>query len=461
LSASPNTATFFPAWKQEVNRRVAAHRHRADSLLAEPEAQPGHPIPVSRASQAAARVAERYAHAPSFNETLADGARAAARAAKVASQAALEAHAAAESVLAGLQAMPPIEEPQLPFVESAASAAAPAAGPEAQQRTEPLPIDEDPWFANPFAPEQAAPSAPPAYANLIQFPREVVATRKMRPRRAEGPLAAEERTGQLSIFEVDPASVSTEPAPPLASEPAMPVWMSRELPAVAPAPLPEPVAAPPRSELPPQTAFEQPLPTARAVYEELQPEARTAFEAPQPVYEESRPVYEEPRLEAMAQPEARALPEENALDASVPAVAPKAAVEQAPLSRRLLAAVLDGTLVTATFLSMVALAVTHASQLPTSPRAAEIAAAFCLLALGVAYLVFFFAFAKATPGMGYAGVALSTFEGRVPSRARRIGRLLALPLSILPCGMGLAWALFDKGHFAWHDRISRTCLRKR
>jgi uncharacterized RDD family membrane protein YckC len=59
----------------------------------------------------------------------------------------------------------------------------------------------------------------PAHANLIQFPRELVATRKMRPRMAEttaGPLT--EAEAQLSIFEVDPGTVSTEVETPAASQ---------------------------------------------------------------------------------------------------------------------------------------------------------------------------------------------------------------------------------------------------
>jgi uncharacterized RDD family membrane protein YckC len=71
--------------------------------------------------------------------------------------------------------------------------------------------------------------AQPGHANLIEFPRELVATRKMRPRLAE-PAAAPE--SQLSIFEVDPGAVSTEPAPSsTASEPAWsaPEWSGIEL----------------------------------------------------------------------------------------------------------------------------------------------------------------------------------------------------------------------------------------
>jgi hypothetical protein len=36
----------------------------------------------------------------------------------------------------------------------------------------------------------------------------------------------------------------------------------------------------------------------------------------------------------------------------------------------------------------------------------------------------------------------------------------ALLLSVLPLGLGVAWALFDDDHLCWHDRLSKTYLRK-
>jgi hypothetical protein len=38
-------------------------------------------------------------------------------------------------------------------------------------------------------------------------------------------------------------------------------------------------------------------------------------------------------------------------------------------------------------------------------------------------------------------------------------RLSALLLSLIPVGLGLAWALFDDDHLCWHDRLSKTYLR--
>ena len=55
-------------------------------------------------------------------------------------------------------------------------------------------------------------AAQPIHANLIEFPRELVATRRMRPRLTESYVGVAEPNGQLSIFEVDPSTISIDPA---------------------------------------------------------------------------------------------------------------------------------------------------------------------------------------------------------------------------------------------------------
>jgi uncharacterized RDD family membrane protein YckC len=92
-------------------------------------------------------------------------------------------------------------------------------------------------------------------------------------------------------------------------------------------------------------------------------------------------------------------------------------------------------------------------------RALEIGSLVAMLVAAAAYKVLFFTMARATPGMKYARLALSTFDGGVPTRAQRWLRLAALVLSILPLGLGFAWVIFDDQHLAWHDRISKTYLR--
>jgi uncharacterized RDD family membrane protein YckC len=67
-------------------------------------------------------------------------------------------------------------------------------------------------------------AAQPIAANLIEFPREIVATRRMRPRITEA-MVEEDEPQQLSIFEVDPNTVSTAPMGAAATTMDEPTWI--------------------------------------------------------------------------------------------------------------------------------------------------------------------------------------------------------------------------------------------
>jgi len=70
----------------------------------------------------------------------------------------------------------------------------------------------------PYVPQPVAISG-----NLIEFPRQLVAARKARPRLAEGPLREETAPEpQLRIFEVEPEQISAAPAEPASA----PEWQS-------------------------------------------------------------------------------------------------------------------------------------------------------------------------------------------------------------------------------------------
>jgi hypothetical protein len=102
-------------------------------------------------------------------------------------------------------------------------------------------LDEEIAFrrAPAFEDFRVAPEVIPG--NLIEFPKPLVAARKVRPRRAEGPLL-EDTAGapQLRIFEVDPELVSTTPE---ATEPLGLEWQALILPAQAEADLSLPLDA--------------------------------------------------------------------------------------------------------------------------------------------------------------------------------------------------------------------------
>ena len=135
------------------------------------------------------------------------------------------------------------------------------------------------------------------------------------------------------------------------------------------------------------------------------------------------------------------------------------AIELASFARRLLAAVVDGALITGAFLAAGLVAASRMEHLPAI-RTLELGAVPALLAIGLLYFMLFFTLTGTTPGMGYARVSFCSLEGHYPTRAQLHGRLGAMLLSVLPLGLGLVWAIFDDDHLSWHDRLSRTYQRR-
>lgn len=463
-----------------------------------------------RAMEAAARVAARYANAPSYSDVLANEARAALRAAEAASRAALHAQAAAQSVLAGLEAahaveaeLAPAAEPAIEWPRSQAPAPEldefPSAsqffdvplkaasdpepsldpGPElvpelvrselptayapipaepiAEAVTEPIPLRWDLelpvhpaapvetraargqelfetgaegwWRPAAAEPERAEPEPiemvepVPIPANLIEFPRELVATRKARPRLAEG-LSTAQEAAQLSIFEVDPISISIDPAVEEVSSAAQP-WTA---------------------------------PTWSGMELEAQP-AREAYDAAPAALPEAFPVFSAPAIPyAVVAPEVA--PAQEAAPALATATEAATVLAPAPATLRLMAMVVDGALIAGALLAGAVFAASRASALP-GLRATEIGLGLAMVAAAIVYQMLFFTLGRATPGMRYAQIRLTTFDGVMPVRAERYRRMAALLVSALPLGLGIGWALFDDDHLTWHDRLSRTYLCKR
>ena len=209
-----------PAWKHELNERLQATRNRHTRKTMEQAEQPPLPTlehlakPETRASRLAAKVAQRYANAPSYSEILAAEARAAARAAEAAAT-------AARQVCAAVEAM---ESARL----QSEAASAPALVPECDQPLDDVPGD---WGAasadvdereHSPAEEASISIAEPLPVNLIEFPRELIAARRARPRLAEGPLRdtyedMAHDPSQLRIFEVEQENISTVVKPDAAA----------------------------------------------------------------------------------------------------------------------------------------------------------------------------------------------------------------------------------------------------
>jgi uncharacterized RDD family membrane protein YckC len=421
LSTLASSPTPLPSWKQEVNRRLAEHKNRKGISVVDQDTQEDGQVLNSRAAAAAARVAARYAKAPSFSELQSMEARNALRAAEAATRAALEAQAAAQAVLDHIQnhgnqvdeqeyAAHRVEtetgdrqaqnfvnvprnnettandleirwEPDMPVrpakQETRSTSSYEWDGPAVGQNS----YTQDTYYDGSVY--EAVEAAQPIPANLIEFPREIIATRRMRPRITEvNPESSEPQ--QLSIFEVDPCSISTEPT--VAAATPAPMWIGTSW----------------------QDIELEEQPHALPDYYAIQPDAAKLY--------------------------------------------------QAPFSRRMMATMVDAALILGLVWGVAYLVASRFDHLP-GIRFSEVCGAIVTLGIAALYEWFFLTFAKVTPGMRYAQLSLCTFDEQVPTDTQIKGRMKAMLISVLPVGLGVVWSIFDEDQLSWHDRLSKTYLR--
>lgn len=246
------------ALKQEVAERLAAHRQRrARHSTGANEVNVTREPAKGRQNRVAAAVAERYASTPSYRAFLAEEANRALQQATAAAEIAarnVEAVAVAQQVLlaelqkwdapqdvtagpavvkpAVVKAPKPVESPvkevssaglTVRLYEGVGRPAAPVVpvrgrkGEMAPDAAEVRALEDEIAFRQAPVFEEFHPQEPavPLPANLLEFPRQLVASVRARPRFAEGPLREESgpRSPQLRIFEVEPEQISTAPEP--------------------------------------------------------------------------------------------------------------------------------------------------------------------------------------------------------------------------------------------------------
>jgi uncharacterized RDD family membrane protein YckC len=132
--------------------------------------------------------------------------------------------------------------------------------------------------------------------------------------------------------------------------------------------------------------------------------------------------------------------------------------ESASLSRRILAAAIDCTLV-AIAVSVFAIIFLHiAGALPRS-RGVLLSAVAIPAVLWAMYQYLFLVHAASTPGMRLAGLRLVTFDDQPVRRTLRRWRAIAIMVSGMALGLGFLWACIDDHGLCWHDRITRTVVR--
>jgi len=460
LSTSPQNAVYdddssemparLPAWKQEINERLVAHRSRRTR---NPEGQPALPGMESAAPQVeasrgmvAARVAERYARVPSYREMLAAEAANAARAAEAAAKAAQKAHEAAQAMNQVLWSDldEPVEEPEpepapepVPPIRYHVD---PGSLPEPRRSAIPrqaaAPVSRrGAEIVDPFEDCVVAP-AQPLPVRILEFPRELVAARKARPRHAEGPLREEAQgpeKSQLRIFEVEAEAISHEPvASKPVEEQVLPEWHSIRLDA-RPSGASE-VAAPA-----PATAR-----ASRRNGEGSQSNGKGGSS-----HAAARGTGK-PRGNGNADPDPSPLGHSPLLDLGP--------LHVASMEDRLMAGIVDLALVLIAFLLFV-LVIAACTAHPPTGKPALAYATIALIGFFALYQWIFFTYADGTPGMRYAKIALCTFDDENPTRRAMQWRIAALFLSAMPVGLGFLWALFDEDGLGWHDRFTRTYQR--
>jgi uncharacterized RDD family membrane protein YckC len=395
-------------WKQEVAQRVAERRARQQQSVhvvdAREEAQnhaAADPERAARAAKIAASVAARYAGARTFAETPSAEqhdtsnslqADASSPATEVASEPyGTVHHAERMETPAGADWASPAMQVDRTTAEEAAQPQAPAA-----------PAMPDIFSEALIHPQESLP------ANLIPFPRELVAPRRARPRLADNPrtsdrsAARESRSThddeqgqvQLRIFEVE--------APPM---------------------------------LDPSAIAEQSVVGESPLAGTME---RAAWTQPSALC-----------LDALAEDDSPEEASETAFDLPLPV---------ASASSRAMALAVDFSLVTGAFFAFLFLFALSSPQLPTGKPAA-ILCAVIYGALWLLYQALFFSLSYATAGMHYARIAFCTMEDRNPDRKMLLRRIPAWWVSVLPLGLGFLWAAFDEDGLCWHDRISNLFLR--
>ncbi len=132
-------------------------------------------------------------------------------------------------------------------------------------------------------------------------------------------------------------------------------------------------------------------------------------------------------------------------------------LQSAPLARRLVAALVDGLIITvaSAFFGFIFWKV--AAVTPPLVQIAGIAlGALCLFWAAYQYLLI--VYGGTTPGLRAAGLELARFDGTATRRRLRRWRVLASYLSAVSLGMGYAWVFLDEDALCWHDRITHTYL---
>ncbi len=236
---------------------------------------------------------------------------------------------------------------------------------------------------------------------------------------------------QLNIFEVDPGILKTEPIPVAVQSVEQPLSMQLDFEAQLKFEL--------QPEVVPQPAFEPQLTTS------ISPSINSSATDWTEVDSQIQPAAIE-----IQKPVTAVIPQNSTSRSTTP--------QSAPWSRRTMAGVVDFSLILTCFASLTYAAARFFPGAATANPSLKLGV-LAFFTIATLYQAFFLLLFRVTPGARFAELSMSSFETTQPTERQMGLRLLLLPVSILPAGLGLLWALFDPNSLCLHDRLSRTCLR--
>jgi uncharacterized RDD family membrane protein YckC len=213
----------------------------------------------------------------------------------------------------------------------------------------------------------------------------------------------------------------------------------------------------------PVQASEQARPAAAFPSAKILEFPRWAYGPPASLHELADPVIDRPRIleapEVVPPPpamggitieDARVLEPERRPGIDMP-------LRPAPLMRRVLAALVDGTLVLLACAMFGALFYRMTGAHPPGWELIGLGAGLpCVF--WAAYQYLFLVSCGTTLGLRAARLRISRFDGGSVSRRVRRLRVLCSLLSGVSLGMGYAWQFLDEDSLCWHERVTRTYL---
>jgi uncharacterized RDD family membrane protein YckC len=186
---------------------------------------------------------------------------------------------------------------------------------------------------------------------------------------------------------------------------------------------------------------------------------------PAPLDELAEPVFDRDRLRILEAPEV--VPPPPALGGITIEAAQRPEVEKrpgidiplqsAPLTRRILAAAIDGVIIVAAGALFGFIFWKVTAIRPPRLQVFSLAAGLSCLFWAV-YQYLLVVYSGTTPGLRLARLELARFDGSRASRRLRRWRILASFLSAASLGMGYVWVFLDEDSLCWHDRITHTYL---